>query len=577
MLISIKTKLTDNVLQGIHHNGRQLFCKRKIINKYTVIYRNLEVAVIFRRNDKETWKNCDSSHVVLKAVKIFANRGEILLASDVILLDDKIKVCAMLNRLGSVFCIYFDKNDISKIKFLDNSEKQGAAIVLTICSKDKCKEILLCQTPETRMCCGDSLNCLILTIPIVNSDSESIQKIDQKLLTFCQIDNNNSPAILFNRITFSKFKECILPFKLKPVTYVSNKSTKTQYIVIMRNDYSIEESDFKLKEFLTTRNQSFSNLNSTFSTQLRSINAETNEIYDLNGKGFGSLFYKQWLHNDIIDAYLNKWRKRMNTIVSNSLNNNGIRVKIFNTLLYTRLTRNVEFNLPEFNNLPAFHHLRSNARRISRENIYHSSTFCLSIFDFDVIVIPIHLKNHWIAGIIYQPKNCLVRSKENKNENIKSAFKGNRYFCPIVLKEYVKSCYYNLLKEESFENSWFLDTSKLKVIELKNPYQQMNGHDCGLFMLEFIRQIMIKPLSLKSMVYGKPMKEALPGFNVNMGREYLKSFVYSKVSVEKWIVLYEMEEFFLTQHCNKKFRVMRSRSLGAKVVAKKVYIQRKYS
>lgn len=90
------------------------------VNKTTHFLENFksesEVAVIFRRNDKETWKNCDSSHVVLKAVKIFANRGEILLASDVILLDDKIKVCAMLNRLGSVFCIYFDKNDISKIK-----------------------------------------------------------------------------------------------------------------------------------------------------------------------------------------------------------------------------------------------------------------------------------------------------------------------------------------------------------------------------------------------------------------------------------------------------------------------------
>uniref|UniRef100_A0A0K0E8F8 ULP_PROTEASE domain-containing protein n=1 Tax=Strongyloides stercoralis TaxID=6248 RepID=A0A0K0E8F8_STRER len=552
-----------------------------------------EIIAFFRKCYKETWNNCDNNYVVLKSDKIFVNRSEIELSAG----DQKHVICKRLKR-----------KDISKIEFLDNTERKGAALIITLHPNEEWKSVAFSKTTKTSNCFDSSFHDTILIIPIMNGDDESIQKISYKLLNFCQFDDSSSSKISFYKINFYQFQKRISALNLKPIIYNSNDKNGLKFIVIQRNNYSIKISNVKLQKFLANKKQPLINVNDSPSINFyffksesifkkclmgnifKSKNYETNENYDLNGKAFKSLFYNEWLHCDLIDSYLNEWRERMYKNIINSVNNNGIRVKIFNTLLFERLTRNIKFTPSLLDNKIMLQNLQKNANRISHEKIYHHSTFCYSIFDFDIVIIPICINCHWVTGIIYQPRNILIKIEKKDNgvieindnifssiliyNSLPSTVQYNNYFCTIVIKEYIKACY-NSLSEKSHEKQWYFDENSLKINTFKDPYEQKNKNDCGLFMLEFIRQIMIKPLSLERMIKGESMTKVLSGFNVNLSRNYLKSFVYSKVHLKNWPILYEMEEFFLTQYCGKKIRKRHSYSvkLKTKKGAKKIVVR----
>uniref|UniRef100_A0A0N5CF29 ULP_PROTEASE domain-containing protein n=1 Tax=Strongyloides papillosus TaxID=174720 RepID=A0A0N5CF29_STREA len=569
--------------------------KRKAAYRYSYEFKSQdEMVELFKINDGETWKDRGSNFNVVKTKLVYANGGEIRLSSDVFLLDESIVLCSVVYGHENIFIKKVPRIHISKVELLDNTERKGAAIVLTIPTRSFWTHLKMWLTPESYRYDNESSNTIIITIPIMNSSSESIYGITCRLQEFCNpsSNNNNSYEIPFEIINFHQLEMTVSSFKLKPISCTFNGSCGEQIIIFKRNDYSLEISNGILSRFLLERRKSVesdSNNNESphfkvirndgiFKEYVNSIlhkskNVETNETYNIHGRAFCSLFKNEWLHSDMIDSYLNEWRMRMEKPVDGILENNKTYYKIFNTLLYTRLTRGMKCNSTEDIDDNFLSQLQMNANRISSEKVYSASTVFTSIFDFDFLIIPIHAINHWLTGIVYKPRNCLRRKHDDflmepedndwtfiiiyDSLTNKLLLKNEIY--SLVLTRYIKACS-GSLKKKCPEGNFYFDEGKIKTVKLKDRYRQKNTDDCGLFMLEFIRQVCINPISLEELSKGQSMKYVFPTFNATFGRSYLKSFVYSRLCLKEWLKLYEMEEYYLTNVRNKKFRFLRTRS-----------------
>uniref|UniRef100_A0A0N5B8C2 ULP_PROTEASE domain-containing protein n=1 Tax=Strongyloides papillosus TaxID=174720 RepID=A0A0N5B8C2_STREA len=568
-----------------------------------------EMIEIFRIYDKEIWKDRGNNFDIVRTKTIYANGGEIKLSSNIFLLNELIIICAVicgheyisLKRLSGIHVSkvevslhYMMQLILTIFKLLDNSEKKGAAILLTIPSSSFWVDIKTWITPESHEHNNESFNKITLIIPIMNSSSKSVYGITRRLHEFCSStsNSNSSYKIPFININFYELKMRVSPFKLKPISHTSNSSCGEQVIVFMRDDYSDKTSNrIPSKSLPKARKPVKDNLSNNISPNLkiirndvtfqkytnarmfRSTNVETNETYDVHGKGFCSLFQNEWLHSDIVDSYLNEWRLRMKKQFDDYINNNKTRYKIYNTLLYTRLTRGMTRNSTKDLDVNSLYQLQMNAKRISAEKVYPSSPVFNSIFDFNCLIVPIHATNHWLTAIIYQPKNCLkckhddasMESEDNDctyiiiYDSLTSNFFSKNEFHTFVLIQYIKACSRSL-KEKYPEDNFYFDEGKVRTAELKDAYRQNNSDDCGLYMLEFIRQVCLNPDSLGKLAKGQSMKDVFPTFNATPGRSYLKSFVYSRLSLKDWSKLYEMEEYYLTKVRNKRFRYLRTRT-----------------
>uniref|UniRef100_A0A0N5B6C1 ULP_PROTEASE domain-containing protein n=1 Tax=Strongyloides papillosus TaxID=174720 RepID=A0A0N5B6C1_STREA len=584
---------------------------RKKVQRYNGEFKSdNEMVEMFRIYINEVWKDRGNNFDIVQTKTVYANGKEIKLSSNVFLLNELIIICAVICgheyiSVKQLSGIHVSKVEVSLhytmilivvvFKFLNNSEKKGAAIILTIPSKSFWMDIKTWITPESLEHDDESFNKIILTIPIMNSNSKSLYGITRRLHEFCSStsNSNSSYKIPFININFYELEMRVSPFKLKPISQTSsNDSCGEQVIVFMRDDYSNKTSDRVLTRLspkakkpvkeklcnIASPNLKIIKDGVIFEKYVnarifRSKNVETNETYDIHGKAFCSLFQNEWLHSDIVDSYLNEWRMRMKKQFDDYLNNNKARYKIYNTLLYTRLTRGMTRNSTKDLDDSSLHQLQMNADKISNEKVYSPPTVFASIFDFNCLIVPIHATNHWLTGIIYQPRNCLKRkyddsSMESENnfwtyiiiyDSLTSSFFSKNEFHTFVLIQYIKACSRSL-KEKYGEGGFYFDEGKIKIVELKDVYRQNNGNDCGLYMLEFIRQVCINPDSLGKLANGQSMKDVFPTFNSTSGRSYLKLFVYSRLTLKDWPKLYEMEEYYLTKVRKKKFRRLQTRS-----------------
>uniref|UniRef100_A0A0K0FM43 ULP_PROTEASE domain-containing protein n=1 Tax=Strongyloides venezuelensis TaxID=75913 RepID=A0A0K0FM43_STRVS len=568
--------------------------KRKTYNYNYVFKSQDEMIKLFKISDGETWKDRGNNFDVVETNLVYANGGQIRLSSNVFLLDELIVLCSVVYGHDNIFIKHIPRRHVYKVEFLDNIEREGAAIVLTIPTRSFWTHLKLWLTPESHRYDNESSKKIIITIPVMNSSSGSIYRITRRLHEFCNpsTNNNKSYAIPFEIINFHQFEMTVSPFKLKPITCNSNESCGEKIIIFKRNDYSIKTSNEILSKFLLEMRESVEgDSNNDISSHLKVIrndeifkkyvnsilhkskNVETNETYKIHGKAFCSLFKNEWLHSDMIDSYLNEWRMRMKKPVGGIFENNKTYYKIFNTLLYTRLTRGMTCNSTEDLDDSSLYHLQMNASRISSEKVYSSPTVFTSIFDFNFLIVPIHATNHWLTGIVYKPRNCLrrrhtVSSMESDDNDCtyiiiydsltnKLLLKSEIY--SLVLTQYIKACS-DLKKDKDREDDFYFDERKIRTVKLKGRYRQSNTDDCGLFMLEFIRQVCINPDLLEKLANGQLMKNVFHTFSPTSGRSYLKSFVYSKLCLKEWFKLYEMEEYYLANVRNKKFRCLRTRS-----------------
>uniref|UniRef100_A0A0K0FYE5 Secreted protein n=1 Tax=Strongyloides venezuelensis TaxID=75913 RepID=A0A0K0FYE5_STRVS len=69
-------------------------------------------------------------------------------------------------------------------------------------------------------------------------------------------------------------------------------------------------------------------------------------------------------------------------------------------------------------------------------------------------------------------------------------------------------------------------------------------------------QVCLNPDSLGKLAKGQPMRDVFLTFNASSGRSYLKSFVYSRLKLNYWSKLYEIEEYYSTKVLSKKFRYL---------------------
>uniref|UniRef100_A0A0N5BEM4 ULP_PROTEASE domain-containing protein n=1 Tax=Strongyloides papillosus TaxID=174720 RepID=A0A0N5BEM4_STREA len=561
-----------------------------------------KVLEMIKESDREIWEQCNGNYDVVETCSMFANGAEINLMYDVILMDDAIIFCAKSN-------------------ILDNEEDKGAAVILMVRSRAIRRTAELCVTKETAQYLDPPCSHIILTIPVNNCDTDSMEIIKRRLSAFCgvSLDDTNevfssdvSDLLDLEIINFSQFKECIRPFDLKPVYYFNSNHNGLKCIAIIRDNYSIYRSSIIFDSFLEARESSKKDIDTVSTGNFKVVktddifdellnkvvcksrNVETNGIYYMNGRAFKSLFPREWLHCDIIDIYLlafkslfprewlhcdiidiylNKWREQISKTNCSPLMEK-YKVKIYDTFFFTRLIRRVEFDISSGTiENSSFECLHENVTRIANEKVYKLSSMYSTIFDFDLLVIPININDHWVAGIIHKPGNCLQEiKKENEDWTDINDFQSSiliydslindlisyKQLCFTVLKKYMEACY-GKINDSTLGKEMLFNKEKIKFFDIKDPYQQRNGYDCGLFMLEFIRQVLVNPKSVVKLIEGHSMKDVFPNFYVKCGREYLKSYVFSKIDFSKWIALYEMEQFFLVNKYGMEFKTLRSR------------------
>uniref|UniRef100_A0A0K0FNH5 ULP_PROTEASE domain-containing protein n=1 Tax=Strongyloides venezuelensis TaxID=75913 RepID=A0A0K0FNH5_STRVS len=575
----------------------------------------VKVFELIKDSDKEFWEQCNGNYDVVETCNMFANGAEINLMYDVILMDDAIIFCAKSYVIKSLFVRHLRRKHLSMVKILDNNEGDGAAIILVVRPGAIRRTAALCVTKETIQYLDLPCNHVILTIPVDNCDTNSMEKIKQRLSAFCRISVDDDRMVFcdvsnlldLEYINFSQFSECIRPFDLKAVCYFNSNYNGLRCIAIIRDNYSIYKSSIIFDGFLKARESSEKDTNILSTGNFKVIknddildeflnkmvcesrNVETNGIYDMNGRAFKSLFPREWLHCDIIDIYLNKWREQKKKTNCNPFISK-YKIKMYDTFLFTRLTRGVRFNFSSGTiDNSSFDCLHENAARIANEKIYKPSSMFSTIFDFDLLVIPINISDHWVAGIIHKPGNCLQKVKKENGDwtdigdfhssiliydSLTKDLIFNKQLCCMVLKKYMEACY-GKINQGTLDKEMLFDEEKIRFIDIKDPYQQRNGYDCGFFMLEFIRQVLIDPKIVVKLIEGQSMKDVFPNFEVKCGREYLKSFVYSKIDISKWIILYEMEQFFLVNQYGVKFKTLRSRSTEYMRDKNKLKIQRR--
>ena len=97
----------------------------------------------------------------------------------------------------------------------------------------------------------------------------------------------------------------------------------------------------------------------------------------------------------------------------------------------------------------------------------------VSLFEYDFILIPVHLGLHWCV--------CVVAVKE-KAIRYYDSMGGRNVDCLKALKAYLEAESLDKLKTP-------LDTSQWQLDCVQDIPQQMNGSDCGMFACKFAEYI----------------------------------------------------------------------------------------
>ncbi|XP_019857195.1 PREDICTED: sentrin-specific protease 1-like [Amphimedon queenslandica] len=149
----------------------------------------------------------------------------------------------------------------------------------------------------------------------------------------------------------------------------------------------------------------------------------------------------EWLNDEVINFYLN--------LVAESANSEGEkRVHLFNSFFYPKI-------------MSAGY---SGVRRWTKK---------VDIFNFDLILLPIHLGMHWCLAAI---------DFNNKTINYYDSLKGNNTRCLNTLKDY-------LVSEAKDKKQLVYDVSDWTLECIEDIPEQHNGSDCGVFTCMYARHL----------------------------------------------------------------------------------------
>jgi len=97
----------------------------------------------------------------------------------------------------------------------------------------------------------------------------------------------------------------------------------------------------------------------------------------------------------------------------------------------------------------------------------------VDLFEYDYILIPVHLGLHWCVSVI-AAKEQAVRYYDSMG--------GRNHECLNALKTYLEA-------ESLDKRKTVLDTSQWKTDCVQDIPQQMNGSDCGMFACKYAEYI----------------------------------------------------------------------------------------
>lgn len=105
-----------------------------------------------------------------------------------------------------------------------------------------------------------------------------------------------------------------------------------------------------------------------------------------------------------------------------------------------------------------------------------------SIFDYDLVLVPIHLGSHWCLGVIdvYDKKVRCYDSMEGSYDSKEKMVLAN--LMKYVMDEYLHKLGKTPSEARTFREGW---TKRL----MRGAPQQANGSDCGVFVCQYARCI----------------------------------------------------------------------------------------
>uniref|UniRef100_A0A2H1V9R3 SFRICE_003373 n=1 Tax=Spodoptera frugiperda TaxID=7108 RepID=A0A2H1V9R3_SPOFR len=156
-----------------------------------------------------------------------------------------------------------------------------------------------------------------------------------------------------------------------------------------------------------------------------------------------TLSERNWLNDKVIDFY-------MNLIMERSEERNNLpKVYAMNTSFYPKLMMSGHDGLKRW------------TRKVQNLSV--------DIFSYDLLVIPVHLTNHWCVSFI--------NFRTRKIEYLDSRGR-NKENCLIALLQYLKDEHQDKKGEPFNDSGWEREC-------LKNIPEQRNSRDCGIFVCTF--------------------------------------------------------------------------------------------
>ncbi|CAL9223854.1 unnamed protein product [Arabidopsis halleri] len=170
---------------------------------------------------------------------------------------------------------------------------------------------------------------------------------------------------------------------------------------------------------------------------------------DISGDTIQCLMPNQWLNDDVINLYLELLKERE----TRDPRKYFFKCHFFSTFFYIKLVRGSRYNYEAVSKW-------TTKRKLGYD-----------LMDCDIIFVPIHIGIHWSLAVI--------NNRERKFLYLDSLVNGVDHTILNALAKYLV----DEAKEKSKKN---IDVSSWDMEYVKECPQQLNGNDCGMFMLKYI-------------------------------------------------------------------------------------------
>jgi len=164
---------------------------------------------------------------------------------------------------------------------------------------------------------------------------------------------------------------------------------------------------------------------------------------DMTCKKLQCLKNTDWLNDEVINFYLNMIKER-----NDKHSNKYPKVYVFSTFFYAKLTERNSYGY-------------ANVKRWTRK---------VDLFEYDKIIIPIHLSVHWTLAVI--------NLRDERFEYYDSM--DGKHTGKMVLKTLER-----YIADEAMDKKQVQFETKLWKMHIPTTPQQENGSDCGVFTCKF--------------------------------------------------------------------------------------------